>query len=105
MRGDGFAGSVETIRRKLRALAAVAGDSAVTEHERANAEALSARLKQQLRDAGVPAGDWTDGLLRLGRRVKTIKGSAAPASPAGNWTDHAFRLGRALRMICRTLQR
>jgi hypothetical protein len=95
----------EPIRRKLRALAAMAGDSAVTEHERANAEALSARLQQQLRDSGAPAGDWTDNLLRLGRRVKAIRESASPASPAGNWTDHAFRLGRALRMICRTLQR
>ena len=95
----------ERIRRKLQALAAVAGDSAVTEHEQANAEALSVRLQQQFRDAGAPAGDWTDNLLRLGRRVEAIRESASPASPAGNWTDHAFRLGRALRMIRRTRQR
>jgi hypothetical protein len=32
-------GSLEAVRRKLRALTAVAGDAGATEHERATAEA------------------------------------------------------------------
>jgi hypothetical protein len=97
MRISGLTGSVAAIRRKLRALAAVAEDPGASEHEKANAEALGARLEQRLREAGTPAGDWTDNLFRLGRRVKDIKESASPATPAGDWTDGAFRLGKALR--------
>jgi hypothetical protein len=93
----GLLGSVEALRRKLRALTAVAGDAGATEHERANAEALKSRLEQRLRDAGVPAGDWTDNAFRLGRWAKEMRKSASPASPTGDWTDNAHRLGKALR--------
>ncbi len=89
--------SVEGVRRKLRAVAAVHADPAATEHERANAEALKRRLEERLRRAGVPEGDWTDTAFRLGRAVKEMEKSTSPASPAGDWTDNAFRLGRALR--------
>jgi hypothetical protein len=87
-------GSVEAVRRKLRALTAVIADTGVTEHERANAEALKARLEHRLREAGAPAGDWTDNAFRLGRWA--VK-SASPVSPKGDWTDNAHRLGKALR--------
>ena len=97
MRIGGLTGSVASIRRKLRALAAVAEDPGASAHEKANAEALGARLEQRLRQAGAPAGDWTDSLFRLGRRVKNIKEPASPAAPAGDWTDGAFRLGKAFR--------
>ena len=66
----GLLGSVEALRRKLRALTAMAGDAGATEHERANAEALKSRLEQRLRDAGVPAGDWTDNAYRLGKALR-----------------------------------
>ena len=46
MRADRLIGSVEGIRRKLRALSALARNAGATEHERANAEALKARLQQ-----------------------------------------------------------
>jgi hypothetical protein len=97
MRISGLMGSVEAVRRKLRAVAAVAKDPGATEHEKANAETLKTRLEQQLRDAGAPAGDWTDKAFRLGSWAKNVKKSASPASPNGDWTDNAFRLGRALR--------
>ncbi len=45
-------------------------DAGATENERANAGALKARLEEWLKEAGVPAGDWTDLLFRLGRRAK-----------------------------------
>jgi hypothetical protein len=97
MRADRLIGSVEGIRRKLRALSALARNAGATEHERANAEALKARLQQRLREAGEPAGDWTDNAFRLGRRVKELTKATAPGSPKGDWTDNAFRLGKALR--------
>src|SRR5262245_49626685 len=97
MRVSGLMGSVEAIRRKLRAVTAVAEDPAATAHERATAETLKMRLRQQLRDAGAPAGDWTDNAFRLGAWVKNVRKSASPASPKGDWTDESFRLGRALR--------
>jgi hypothetical protein len=92
-----IAASIEGIRRKLRAVAAVADDPGATEHEKANAEALKARLEQRLRDSGAPKGDWTDNAFQLGRWARNLKGSASPASPRGDWTAGAFRLGRALR--------
>jgi hypothetical protein len=92
-----FRNSVESVRRKLRALSAVAQDSGATEHERANAAALRARLKQRLKDAGAPAGDWSDHAFRLGRWAKTLRSSASAEGPKGDWTNEAFRLGRALR--------
>ena len=98
MRADRLIGSVEGIRRKLRALSALARNAGATEHERANAEALKARLQQRLREAGEPAGDWTDNAFRLGRRVKELAKDTAPGSPKGDWTDNAFRLGKVLRL-------
>ena len=90
-------GSVEGLRRKLRAVAAVVEDPAATEHEKANAKALKARLLHGLKEAGSPIGDWTDNAFRLGRRVKEVGRSTARTSPNGDWTDHAHRLGKALR--------
>ena len=89
--------SVADIRRKLRALAAVAENAGATEEERAAAKALKARLLQRLKDAGEPAGDWTDNAFRLGKRVKELRNAVSPPSPKGDWTDNAFRLGKALR--------
>ena len=97
MNGRRVTGSVEALRRKLKALTAVARDAGVTAHEKANAEALRARLERQLKEAGTPAGDWTDNLFRLGRRVREIKDAGLPGSPSQDWTGHAFRLGKALR--------
>lgn len=85
------------LRRKLKALAALAENAGATEHERANAAALKARLQRRLKEAGEPAGDWTDNAFRLGKRLKELGKTTSPASPRGDWTDHAFRLGRVLR--------
>lgn len=92
-----FTGSVESLRRKLRAVTAILGDPAATEHEQANARALKARLQRRLNEAGAPTGDWTDGVFRLGKWASRIGGLTAPASPKGDWTDNAHRLGKALR--------
>jgi ATP-dependent helicase YprA (DUF1998 family) len=97
MRAGKFIGSVADIRRKLRALAALAENAGATEHERATAAALKARLLRRLKAAGEPAGDWSDNAFRLGKRVKELKHTVSPASPKGDWSDNAFRLGRALR--------
>ncbi len=93
----GLIGAVGSIRRKLRAVSAVIADPAATAHEKANAEALKGRLEHRLKEAGVPAGDWTDSVFRLGRLAGQLKNSSSPASPKGDWTDHARRLGKALR--------
>jgi hypothetical protein len=85
-------GSVEAVRRKLRVLNTVIGDASTTENEKANAEVLRARLEQQLRAAGEPAGDWTDKLFRLGRQVKELRKATYPGSPKRDWTVGAFRL-------------
>jgi hypothetical protein len=98
MRIDAVIRSVEAVRRKLRAVTAVAKDAGATEHEKANAKALKTRLEQRLREAGAPAGDWTDNIFRLGKRTKVMSKSVSPASPKGDWTDHALRLGKALRL-------
>ncbi len=97
MRIGSLIGSVECIRRKLRAIAAVVDDPAATEHEKANAQALEARLLQRLREAGLPTGDWTDHAFRVGRWIKAAREATAPASPKGDWTDNALRLGKAVR--------
>ena len=89
--------SVADIRRKLRAVSALAENAGATEHERANAAALKARLQQRLKDAGEPAGDWTDKAFRLGKQVTELTRSVSPGSPKGDWTDNAFRLGKVLR--------
>jgi len=93
----GFIGSVMNVRRKLRAVAAVIADPAATDHEKANAQALKKRLEGRLREAGVPAGDWTDTAFRLGRWAGQLRKSSSPASPKSDWTDNAHRLGKALR--------
>jgi len=97
MRIGGFIGSVADLRRKLRALTALAENVGATEHERANAKVLKARLERRLRDAGAPVGDWTDNAFRLGRQVKELTQAASPTSPKGDWTDNAFRFGKVLR--------
>ena len=86
-----------SVRRKLRAVAAVIADPSATEHERANAKVLKERLEQQLKDAGAPAGDWTDNAFRLGRWMTGLWNSSTPASPKGDWTDNAHRIGKVLR--------
>jgi hypothetical protein len=90
-------GSVEAVRRKLRAVSTVIGDAITTENEKANAGALRARLERRLRAAGEPAGDWTDKFFRLGRHVRELRKETYPGSSNGDWTVGAFRLGRALR--------
>lgn len=97
MRISSIIGSVEGLRRKLRAVAAVAEDSAATEHEKANARTLKARLQHRLREAGSPTGDWTDNVFRLGRWAKETRKSTSPTAPKEDWTDNAHRLGKALR--------
>jgi hypothetical protein len=67
MRISGLIGSIEDVGRKLRAVAAVVDDRGATEHEKANAAALKTRLEQRLKEAGAPAGDWTDSAFRLGK--------------------------------------
>jgi hypothetical protein len=89
--------SIENLRRKLRAIAAMAQDPAATPSEKANAKALKARLQHRLRTAGSPAGDWSDSVFRAGRWIKEMRKSTSPAAPKGDWTDNAHRLGRALR--------
>ena len=89
------------IQRKLRALAAVFSDPAATEHEKANAERIKARLEEQLPQEPTPSepepsAAWTNIMFRLGRGVRVVT-SSSPPSPKGDWTDHAFRLGRMLR--------
>jgi hypothetical protein len=87
---------VEAMRRKLRGLVAVIQDPAATEHERANAARLKAGLKAKLDQEGVPAGDWSDVLFRLGRRVQSMNKSTSPP-PSISGSKVAFRLGKALR--------
>ena len=97
MQGGSLLGSVAALRRKLRALAAVAGDPAATEDERATARALKARLEHRLKEAGAPKGDWSDVAFRLGRWTTELSKSTAPAAPKGDWTDAVHRLGKGLR--------
>ena len=103
MQGNRFDEMLVSLRRKLRALAAVAGDAGATAAERENAEALKKRLEDRLRSAETraPAGDWTDHAFRLGRWAKEARQSlspaAGPASGKADWTDNARRLGKAFR--------
>jgi hypothetical protein len=94
---DKQAGSVEAIRRKLRAITAIVKDGGATEHEKANAAALKTRMERRLREAGAPAGDWTDDVFRLGRLAGGVAKSISPASSKGDWTSSAHQLGKALR--------
>ena len=88
---------VEALHRKLQRLGAVLKDPSVTEHERANAEALKTRLEASLTKAGVPKGDWTDVLFRLGRTVQEMQKTTAPPLSSSGTSRIAFRLGRTLR--------
>jgi len=97
MQGDGFTGSVAALRRKLRGLAAIARDAGATAPEKIAAATLKQRLEKRLRQAGAPAGDWTDHAFRIGRWAKSIGRSASPDGPNGDWTDHAHRLGKSAR--------
>ena len=72
-------------------------DPAATAAEKVNAEALKKRLERRLREAGAPAGDWTDKAFRLGRWAKEIRRPASPVPTEGDWTDHARQLGKAAR--------
>src|SRR3954465_3351461 len=103
MQGNRFDETLASLRRKLKALAAVAGDEGATPSERANAEALKKRLEDRLRAAQVrtPAGDWSDRAFRPGRWAKAVRQSVSPAvGPTvsnADWTDSAHRLGKAFR--------
>jgi hypothetical protein len=88
--------AVETLHRRLQRLRAVLNDPTVTEHERANAEALKTRLEATLIKAGVPKGDWTDVLFRFGRTVQGMKKTTAPPSNS-TASKIGFRLGRTFR--------
>lgn len=81
--------------RKLRSLGAVVNDRAATDHERANAKALKARLEKKLRAEGIPNGDWTDAAFRLGRIVQRTKAETAPPPSISGASKIAFRAGRA----------
>jgi hypothetical protein len=85
---------VEAIHRKLRSLSRVLKDAAVTEHERANAELLKARLERKLLEQGYPNGDWTDVVFRLGRKVREIKEETSSPSSSSGTSKIAFQLGR-----------
>src|SRR5204862_4083171 len=96
MHDSGFIRSVAALRRKLRALGAVAQDARTSAPERANAAALKKRLEQRLRDAGAPAGDWTDHAFRLGRWAKTMRKPQPPGAGESDWTEQARGLGKAV---------
>lgn len=96
MADNRFMASVAALRRKLRALAAVAGDPGATPPERANARALKEQLEQRLRKIGAPAGDWTDHAFRLGRWAKQVQNPASSGGGETDWPDQARRLGKAV---------
>jgi hypothetical protein len=104
MEKDADTWSPESLHRKLKAVIAVLDDPGASANERANAEALKARLERQLRKAGAPEGDWSDRVFRLGRMARTIGHGVAPAAPKGDWTDQAFRVGRMVRRGLKTLR-
>jgi hypothetical protein len=87
---------VEAIHRKLRGLGAVLKDTAATEHERANAEAIKTRVERKLVEDSVPKGNWTDVVFRLGRAAREIKKGTSPSASSGGTSKIAFRLGRTL---------
>ena len=86
--------SAADVRRKLRAVSALAENAGATEHERANAAALKARLQQRLKEAGEPAGDWTDNAFRLGKQVKELRKTVSPGRPRATGRTTPFASGR-----------
>ena len=97
MQDDDPGGSIAALRRKLRGVAAIADDPGATPAERANAAAVKKRLEQQLRAAGVPSGDWSDTVFRLGRRLGGLRKGAAAEASGADWTEQARTLGKAVR--------
>jgi hypothetical protein len=97
MATDDKAGLGEALHRKLRRVIAILEDPAATQHERANAKALKARLEKLLKQRGIPKGDWSDVAFRLGRGLKKAAKSTAPPRPKDDWTDTMFRIGRTVR--------
>jgi hypothetical protein len=89
-------GALAALRRKLRALAAVARDAGATRPERAAAAALKNRLQERLRKAGAPAGDWTDHAFLLGRWAKGARQPGPLGAADTEWTEHARKLGKAV---------
>ncbi|HEX6441444.1 MAG TPA: hypothetical protein VF007_04605 [Stellaceae bacterium] len=95
MQDDRIPPAFEALRRKLRALAAVARNAGATPAERANAAALKKQIERRLRDAGAPTGGWSDHAFRLGRRLGAMRKSGVAAAGEADLTDHARRLGKA----------
>ena len=93
--------ALAALRRKLRALAAVARNAGATPPERANAAALKKQIERRLRDAGAPAGDWSDHAFRLGRRVGGMRKSGGSVAGEADVADHARRLGKAFGRVYR----
>jgi hypothetical protein len=87
---------IEAIRRKLRGLAAMIQDAAVTGHEKENAKALKLRLEKKLRQTGAPAGDWTDIAFRAGQTIQELKNATAPPPSMEGPSKIGFRLGKAV---------
>jgi hypothetical protein len=96
MADTGFLPSLTALRRKLRALGAIAGDPGATPPERANAKVLKEKLEQRLRKAGAPAGDWSDHAFRLGRWAKQVHNPGSSGLGENDWPDQARRLGKAV---------
>ena len=93
----GLTGSLDAVRRRLRALTAMAEDPGASQQERSTAQALKGRLQRRLNQAGAPAGDWTDHAFRLGKWTGNIGKPVSPGDTAEGWTDTARQAGRALR--------
>src|SRR5262249_54949154 len=92
----------DSLRRKLRALAAIIADSGATAAERENAKRIRGDLKAKLAEHGVPQGDWSDAVFRFGRSLRRAKAATAPPpSIEGTGAKAAFRLGRALRQAAK----
>src|SRR5438105_15491290 len=87
------------LRRKLLALAAVARDAGATAPERAAAATLKNRLKERLRKAGVPAGDWTDNAFRLSRWAKRVRQPCPTVDGDTVLPDHSRKLGKVVSRV------
>src|SRR5260370_680092 len=94
---DGSTDPVAALRRRLRALEALAADPRATPAERARAAALKQPIEQRLRGARAPARGWSGTGFRLGGRLKQIGQPAPPAVAEADGPEHARRLGKAVR--------